>query len=184
MTRNSRLRIIGVLFLVLILIAGISIVGTAQAAQDDTPEPEPEPEPPEDVYGTLGDLWILDVDYDREAGTAEITVEWQGDRPEDVVFTQIDPDAGKAAIEQLSVRPEQKVRINIDLVSDANGLLYTQASINRQRAEVIQFEENTARSTSLLRGLIYGASTFAIGTFGMAWRRVNTFGKPQKGWQK
>lgn len=159
---------------------------TAQVADNPINDSEETPDEQDgrQIESTLGQLEIINVEYDSETMTGDITVRWTGRAPERTTFTQIDPEAGKAAIETIRLRPDEETTISVDLVSDKHGLLYTEESMSNQRAEVIKFEETTERETSLLRGLIYGGSVVLLATIAMAWRKINTFEKPQRGFDK
>jgi hypothetical protein len=135
----------------------------------------------------LGDLWIHSYEFTKKEGKGPVllvTVTWQGRAPETVSVTQLPGDgADRIAISRNRLPPEERTVLEIDLVADDEpAIIYSEESINRERAAVLSPNRNSSRETTLIRGVGIGILTMLIGTVLVAFRYQRVDREPVEGW--
>lgn len=138
-----------------------------------------------EIQRQIGQLDVVDFRIEQRSDdwVGVAVVRWRGDSPETVSFSQFDRDSGSAAIGNRRVVPGELTRLEFDLITDQPVLLWTEESLQRDRAIVLSYSESTAEQTTLGKGVVIGLVTAISGTVAMAWRRKNSRTEPVRGFE-
>jgi hypothetical protein len=185
-TRETQTSSIGATITLLVVLIAATAAGAtgAASAQEISVEPANQTdEQAEQREGTLGDL-IIRSSEQTSGETGEIVVEWTGETPTTLRHTQLDIESEQIAAADTRLLPGESIRWTVQLVSDDPSLLWTEESVADNQIHVVRWSESgTSRSVPLWQGVAFGAGTFALATVLMAFRKLNTYGDPQEGWE-
>lgn len=182
-TQRALLLVYGIaLLMVFFGVVLLAAPGSAQEVPENTTStPTPE-DTPTQLYDQLFNLDIHEVEFtktDESGHVVEVEATWNGPAPERLTVTQI-TDSKNVAIDKYTIRPDETTRFTIDLVDDSNAILYTDESLNRGRATVLESGDGWLISGpwSATDAQVTGAAGLVAGlllTSTLAYRKISSF---------
>jgi len=141
---------------------------------------------PGQLADQIGDLNVHTYEFTEDDNGEPILlveVTWTGRSPETMTITQLPGrDGNRIAISRNRIPPDEKYVVQVDLVADDQpALLYTDQSLDNERAIVLRPDRNTSRETTLVRGTAIGILVGLLGTVGAVWRHYNIEDDPEQG---
>lgn len=175
----------GIRILLLLLAVALSALsGAAVASVDAQDDEQDEQDEQTEIESQLGDLIIRDIELADDEETGEITVEWAGELSTTIYHSQLRQESEQFVLEQARLNPGEETVFQVDLIDTEPSLMWTDESLENQQMEVIRWTDTSSRQTTLFRAVIYGGSVALIATGLMAYRRKNTYGDVEVGWEK